>query len=121
MISTSLPTDTFDAAGTVVNLPSVFGTIVTETGIDTCTMFGGPPPFGGAFPLPQAAGGRYPELVLALAAGERPEPRVGEFAEGVVMTRFLSHLCLTAAPDGTLEPFSEDFTEESVSPRSLQP
>ena len=77
--------------------------------------------FGGAFPLPQAAGGRYPELVLALAAGERPEPRLGAFTEGVVMTRFLSHLCLTAAPDGTLEPFSEELSEESVSPRSLQP
>jgi carbamoyl-phosphate synthase large subunit len=75
------------------------------------------PRFGGAFPLPQAAGGRYPELVLALAAGERPEPRVGEFREGVVMTRFLSHLCLTAAPDGTLEPFSEELSEESASPR----
>jgi carbamoyl-phosphate synthase large subunit len=75
------------------------------------------PRFGGAFPLPQAAGGRYPELVLALAAGERPEPRVGDFREGVTMTRFLSHLSLTAAPDGTLEPFSEELSEESASPR----
>ena len=75
------------------------------------------PRFGGAFPLPQAAGGRYPELVLALAPGERPEPRVGDFRQGVVMTRFLSHLCLTAAPDGTLEPFSEELSEESASPR----
>ena len=96
-------------------------------GVATVQCFRGPdgkhritdvnPRFGGAFPLPQAAGGRYPELVLALAAGERPEPRVGEFAEGVVMTRFLSHLCLTAAPDGTLEPFSEELSEESASPR----
>ncbi|HYZ78958.1 MAG TPA: ATP-grasp domain-containing protein [Gaiellaceae bacterium] len=75
------------------------------------------PRFGGAFPLPQAAGGRYPELVLALAAGERPEPRVGDFRAGVVMTRFLSHLSLTAAPDGTLEPFSEELSQESASPR----
>jgi carbamoyl-phosphate synthase large subunit len=79
------------------------------------------PRFGGAFPLPQAAGGRYPELVLALAAGERLEPRVGEFREGVVMTRFLSHVALTAAPDGTLDPFSEELSEHSASPRSLQP
>ena len=52
------------------------------------------PRFGGAFPLPLAAGGNYPELVLAMAAGERPEPRVGEFREGVVMTRFYSSLAL---------------------------
>ena len=71
------------------------------------------PRFGGAFPLPQAAGAAYPELVLSLAAGERPEPRLGEFTEGVVMTRFLSHLSLTAAPDGTLEPFSEELTEQT--------
>jgi carbamoyl-phosphate synthase large subunit len=69
------------------------------------------PRFGGAFPLPTAAGSRYPELALALAAGERPEPALGEFREGVVMTRFFSHLTLTAGPGGTLEPFSEDLPE----------
>src|SRR5207344_3022473 len=63
------------------------------------------PRFGGAFPLPTAAGSRYPELALALAAGERPEPTVGEFREGVVMTRFFSDLCLTEGSDGRLEPF----------------
>jgi carbamoyl-phosphate synthase large subunit len=69
------------------------------------------PRFGGGFPLPLAAGGRYPELALALARGERPEPRLGEFREGVTMTRFFSDLCLTAGADGTLEPFSEDVPE----------
>ena len=69
------------------------------------------PRFGGAFPLPLAAGSRYPELALALAAGERPEPRVGDFRPGVVMTRFFSDLCLTAGPDGTLEPFAEELPE----------
>jgi len=62
------------------------------------------PRFGGAFPLPLAAGARYPELALALANGERPEPRVGEFRPGVVMTRFLSDVCLVDVGDGTLEP-----------------
>jgi carbamoyl-phosphate synthase large subunit len=72
------------------------------------------PRFGGAFPLPTAAGSRYPELAIALASGERPEPRVGEFREGVVMTRFFSHLTLTAGTGGTLEPFSEDLPEPIV-------
>jgi hypothetical protein len=69
------------------------------------------PRFGGAFPLPLAAGSRYPELALALAAGERPEPQVGEFRAGVVMTRFFSDLCLTAGEGGTLEPFAEELPE----------
>jgi carbamoyl-phosphate synthase large subunit len=71
--------------------------------------------FGGAFPLPLAAGSRYPELALALASGERPEPAVGEFREGVVMTRFFSHLCLTEGSDGRLEPFAEEVPEPVAS------
>ena len=73
------------------------------------------PRFGGAFPLPLAAGSRYPELALALGSGERPEPRVGDFREGVVMTRFFSHLCLVEAGDATLEPFTEDVPEPVAS------
>jgi carbamoyl-phosphate synthase large subunit len=69
------------------------------------------PRFGGAFPLPRAAGSRYPELAIALARGERPEPRLGDFCAGVVMTRFFSHLSLTAGGDGTLEPFAEELPE----------
>jgi carbamoyl-phosphate synthase large subunit len=62
--------------------------------------------FGGGFPLPLAAGGRYPELALALARGEQPEPRVGDFREGIVMTRFFSDLSLTPNGDGTLKPLA---------------
>jgi carbamoyl-phosphate synthase large subunit len=69
------------------------------------------PRFGGAFPLPLAAGSRYPELALALAAGERPEPCVGEFREGVVMTRFFSHLLLVQDGAGALEPYAEEVPE----------
>ena len=69
------------------------------------------PRFGGAFPLPLAAGSRYPELSLALARGERPEPRLGEFRAGVVMTRFFSDLCLVEGPDGELVPYAEELPE----------
>jgi carbamoyl-phosphate synthase large subunit len=64
------------------------------------------PRFGGGFPLPTAAGSRYPELALAIANGERPEPRIGDFREGVIMTRFFSQVILEDV-DGTLEPSSE--------------
>jgi hypothetical protein len=67
--------------------------------------------FGGAFPLPLAAGGGYPELALALARGERVEPQLGDFREGVVMTRFFWHSCLWAARDGALEPLDTELPE----------
>jgi len=65
-----------------------------------------------------AAGSRYPELALALANGERPEPRLGEFREGVVMTRFFSQVVLQDA-GGTLEPVGEVSSERlTVTPEA---
>jgi carbamoyl-phosphate synthase large subunit len=69
------------------------------------------PRFGGAFPLPLAAGSRYPELAIALANGEQPEPRLGDFHEGITMTRFFSHLVLARNGDGQLEPYAEELPE----------
>ena len=74
------------------------------------------PRFGGGFPLPTAAGSRYPELALALAAGERPEPRLGDFRAGLLMTRFFSELVLAADESGTLSPFAEELPEPVVPP-----
>ena len=71
------------------------------------------PRFGGAFPLPLSAGSSYPELIIAMVNGERPEPRLGEFREGVVMTRFYSHLSLARARDG-YEPLAEEIPEPIV-------
>ena len=61
--------------------------------------------------MPLAAGSRYPALALALARGERPEPRVGEFRDGIVMTRFFSDLCLIEDETGALVPFAEELPE----------
>ena len=54
--------------------------------------------------MPLAAGGGYPGLALALARGERPEPRLGAFTEGVAMTRYFSEVCLAPDEDGDLQP-----------------
>ncbi len=56
--------------------------------------------FGGAFPLPLAAGGSYPELIVRMAAGEKPASRVGRHRAGIVMTRFLAETILERTPDG---------------------
>jgi carbamoyl-phosphate synthase large subunit len=56
--------------------------------------------FGGAFPLPQAAGAGYVAMIIAIAAGERPAPRLGEHRAGVVMTRHLDQTLLRREPTG---------------------
>jgi carbamoyl-phosphate synthase large subunit len=65
------------------------------------------PRFGGGFPLPTAAGSRYPELAMALANGETLEPRFGDFREGVVMTRYFSQVILEEV-GGALEPMQAE-------------
>jgi carbamoyl-phosphate synthase large subunit len=47
--------------------------------------------FGGAFPAPAYAalpGRSYPELIVAMAAGEAVAPHVGEFRDGTSFTRY---------------------------------
>jgi len=56
--------------------------------------------FGGAFPLPQAAGADYPGRIVAIGAGERPESTVGRHRAGVVMTRYLDQTILRRTPSG---------------------
>ena len=56
--------------------------------------------FGGAFPAPMYAARRgrtYPELIVAMAAGERIEPHVGDFQAGVTFTRYYWQLELDEA------------------------
>ena len=40
-----------------------------------------------------------------------PEPRLGEFRAGVVMTRFFSDLCLVPDGNGGLVPFAEELPD----------
>jgi carbamoyl-phosphate synthase large subunit len=68
--------------------------------------------FGGGFPVPLAAGGRYPELALALARGEKPESRLGEFTEGVAMTRYFSEVCLAPDERGQLRPILVESAQD---------
>ena len=50
--------------------------------------------FGGGFPVHVASGGGYPDIVLALARGERPAPRLGSYRPGVTMVRYLTQVIL---------------------------
>jgi carbamoyl-phosphate synthase large subunit len=55
--------------------------------------------FGGAFPAPMYAalpGRTYPELIVAMARGERVEPHVGEYRSGISFTRYFWQLELDA-------------------------
>jgi carbamoyl-phosphate synthase large subunit len=55
--------------------------------------------FGGAFPAPMYAAGpgrTYPELIVRMAAGERIEPHVGDFASGMTFTRWYWQIELDA-------------------------
>jgi carbamoyl-phosphate synthase large subunit len=57
------------------------------------------PRVGGAFPLPLAAGGDFPALVLAMAAGEAVEPRLGTFRPGVTLSRFFHQVVMEGEGD----------------------
>ncbi|HWC87992.1 MAG TPA: ATP-grasp domain-containing protein [Solirubrobacteraceae bacterium] len=66
--------------------------------------------FGGAFPAPMYAalpGRTYPELIVAMARGERVEPHVGEFRAGTSFTRYFWQLEL----DESMQPTGRDIVE----------
>ncbi len=72
--------------------------------------------FGGAFPAPMYAaleGRTYPELIVRMARGERIEPHVGEFRDGVSFTRYYWQLEL----DEELRPTGRDIVEPPGPPR----
>jgi carbamoyl-phosphate synthase large subunit len=71
--------------------------------------------FGGAFPAPVYAalpGRSYPELIVAMAAGEHVSPHVGEFREGTTFTRYYWQLEL----DEQLEPTGREIVEGPPAP-----
>jgi carbamoyl-phosphate synthase large subunit len=74
--------------------------------------------FGGAFPAPIYAalpGRSYPELIVALAAGERLAPHVGEFHAGMTFTRYYWQLEL----DERLRPTGREIVPDGP-PKSLR-
>jgi carbamoyl-phosphate synthase large subunit len=73
--------------------------------------------FGGAFPAPMYAarpGRTYPELIVRMAAGERIEPHVGDFAAGMTFTRWYWQLEL----DDDLRPTGREMLADG--PRAPQ-
>jgi carbamoyl-phosphate synthase large subunit len=71
--------------------------------------------FGGAFPAPAYAalpGRTYPELIVALAAGEAVEPHVGEFRSGMTFTRFYWQLELDRAGGDRFTPTGRDIVPD---------
>ena len=68
--------------------------------------------FGGAFPAPTYAalpGRTYPELIVALAAGENVAPHVGEFNAGMTFTRYYWQLELDGAGGGQFVPTGREI------------
>jgi carbamoyl-phosphate synthase large subunit len=59
--------------------------------------------FGGGFPVHVAAGGGYPDIVLALARGESPAPRLGSYRSGVIMVRYLAQVILERGAGDSLD------------------
>jgi carbamoyl-phosphate synthase large subunit len=71
--------------------------------------------FGGAFPAPMYAarpGRTYPELIVRMAAGERIEPHVGDFASGMTFTRWYWQIEL----DAGMRPTPRDIVSEGPRP-----
>ena len=71
--------------------------------------------FGGAFPAPvyaALAGRTYPELIVRMAAGEDPEPHVGEFSAGISFTRYYWQLEL----DREMNPTGREIVEGGPPP-----
>ena len=76
--------------------------------------------FGGACPahLYAALPGRtYPELIVRMARGERIEPHIGEFRDGVTFTRYYWQLEL----DGDLAPTGHDVVSPPGPPIPTPP
>jgi carbamoyl-phosphate synthase large subunit len=71
--------------------------------------------FGGAFPAPMYAarpGRTYPELIVRMAAGERIEPHVGDFASGMTFTRWYWQIEL----DAGMRPTGRDIVSPGPRP-----
>jgi len=55
------------------------------------------PRFSGGIPLTIAAGADFPRMLVSMAAGATPAPRIGEFREGVWMTSYEASVFLEEA------------------------
>jgi len=53
------------------------------------------PRFGGGYPLAHAAGARFPELMVEMACGRKPENIVGQYIENLVMVKDMKPIAIT--------------------------
>ena len=74
------------------------------------------PRFGGALPAPARRRRRATRSSRSRSRAASGRSRaLGDFREGVLMTRFFSHLSPMDGGDGTLEPFAEELPEPVAS------
>ncbi len=88
---------------------------------EKATLFEVNPRFSGGIPLTIAAGADFPTWLIEMCCGRNPEPCIGKFSDGLIMTCYESALFLpddTARELGAEVSQGEYLSESSAVPRS---
>jgi carbamoyl-phosphate synthase large subunit len=75
---------------------------------DQATIFEVNPRFSGGIPLTIAAGADFPAWILEMCCGRNPEPCIGKFSDGLIMTCYESALFL---PDHSIRDTGVDVAQ----------
>jgi len=74
---------------------------------DAATIFEVNPRFSGGIPLTIAAGADFPAWIIEMCCGRHPQPRIGKFTDGLIMTCYETAIFLPEDAD-------RDQTQEAV-------